>query len=444
MRRTIIIVVVVLVVAAVLAVGVLAMCTGDENSTSSRRWAAELIESYYYEDVGEIDYRIMEIEEMVDAYLDRYSAYYTYDEYMSEYYSNAGVKAGIGVVVSNSPSGVVVSEVYGNSPAYKAGLRKGDVIEYLKRGSSSARINFDDASALVSILSTFSTDEVIHLYVADSDEPIDVSRAAFQASYVFMSTGAADFSVEYDDEGEASLCETPSVEHSYLPENAAYIQITEFYGNADTELGMMLEKFYELEMDTVILDLRNNGGGYMSVLQGMASYFIDEEDVVTYADYRNTSSDNVTEYYPTKTDVDVKVDPDTDIYVLANLGTASASEALIGMLVSYDFVPYENVFISSFSDDYLEYSGNSEKNGRTYGKGIMQQSFMNSRTGEVLKLTVATLYWPDGKKTCIHDRGLSEEDGCRLSEAAWTVTRGDEELKGVAKEIFGESGAGPN
>ncbi|MCD8201513.1 MAG: S41 family peptidase [Clostridia bacterium] len=435
-KRTLTVVAIVLVVALVLGVGVLAICTGDENSTSSQKWVAETIQNYYYEDVGDIDYRNTSIEEMVGL-LDQYSEYYTYDEYMSVYYSNAGIKSGIGIAVSDWPDGgALVNEVYGDSPAYKAGLRKGDIVEQITAyGNFGNWHEVGGASDLIETLAGYGTDTDVYIYTKDSGT-LTMRKAAYTASYVFMYTNETGYSIEYDDDYEPSVVECASDAIEYLPDNSAYIQILEFYGNADAELGMMLEKFYELEYDTIYLDIRNNGGGYMSVLQGMASYFIGDDDPVTYAEYREGTSytEDETVYLPVKPDdgPDVRVSDDTTIYVLANNSTASASEALLGMLISYGFVEYEDVFISSYPREYLEMFGKEDKNERTYGKGIMQKSVMNGRTGEVLKLTVATLVWPDGE-TCIHDRGLTEEDGCRIVKAGWSVTRGDEELRSVVE-----------
>ena len=125
--------------------------------------------------------------------------------------------------------------------------------------------------------------------------------------------------------------------------------------------------------------------------------------------------------------------------MLANGGTASASEALIGAMICYGALDYENIFLSQYSDEYkswLKKTGQELKDARTYGKGIMQSTFENAFTGEALKLTTAKIFWPDGK-TSIHDRGVLLSDGCRAASAAWQHTKGDEELKGVVAQITG-------
>ena len=97
----------------------------------------------------------------------------------------------------------------------------------------------------------------------------------------------------------------------------------------------------------------------------------------------------------------------TSVYVLADCGTASASEALIGALISHEVIDFQDVFISKIDSSL---ASGSTKNGTTYGKGCMQSIIPNERTGEALRLTTALIYWPNGK--CVNDAPLSTSDGC--------------------------------
>ena len=85
----------------------------------------------------------------------------------------------------------------------------------------------------------------------------------------------------------------------------------------------------------------------------------------------------------------------TQVYVLANVNTASASEALIGAMLDYGTITYSSIFLT-------------EINGaaRTYGKGIMQVTYQNAFTGEAVKLTTSTLRWPTSDY-CIHETGIT-------------------------------------
>ena len=130
----------------------------------------------------------------------------------------------------------------------------------------------------------------------------------------------------------------------------------------------------------------------------------------------------------------------TKVSVLADNGTASASEALLGVLIDNGVIDYGDVYISEFSDRYLDFTGTRAKNGRTYGKGIMQTTFVRPFTGEALKLTTAKIYWPKGV-TSIHDVGLSAADGenkCNAVYTDWDVTYGDLQLAEAVKMIYAD------
>ena len=101
---------------------------------------------------------------------------------------------------------------------------------------------------------------------------------------------------------------------------------------------------------------------------------------------------------------------------------------MIGILVSYGILDYENIFLSA-------YEGATPK---TYGKGIMQSVFTNYVTGEALKLTVAGIYWANGKT--IHGTGLTvTEHGCTAAPAGDRIVNVgyDDELNPVIDKIRG-------
>lgn len=128
---------------------------------------------------------------------------------------------------------------------------------------------------------------------------------------------------------------------------------------------------------------------------------------------------------------------DIDVYILANGSTASASEALAGVLVSYGIAGYGDIYISEYSQEYLSAMGltaEEAKSGRTYGKGIMQTTY-EYVTGEALKLTTHQIYWPNGES--IHDKGLSQSDGCNLVSAPLPLSGDGEELRLAVGMIYG-------
>ncbi len=107
-------------------------------------------------------------------------------------------------------------------------------------------------------------------------------------------------------------------------------------------------------------------------------------------------------------------------------------------MVCYGALEYKNIFLSDYSAEYTDWLKSNKqevKTAQSFGKGIMQSTFINQSTGEALKLTTAKIYWPDGK-TCIHDVGLTEKDGCTVvKDVKWQHTKDDEELERVIDAI---------
>lgn len=396
----------------------------NTSTSSSLKWALDIIESKYYEDI-EGDMTEVAIDAIVDTYLDQYSEYYTAEEYQALVASNEGNKTGLGITYSFvEGSGVLINYVLGNSPAWNSGLRAG---EYLTGGSLGGEtVTFEASTDFTSLVNGAETGEEITFYSADC--AYTMAKSSYTASYAYLCTNETAWTIQYDTKGNYSLVESADDKIEFLPDGCGYIKLLQFYGNAAEEFGYLLQKFYELDCSVLYLDLRSNGGGYVKVMQKISGYFVPSGSEVMKAVYKDGSEDIS---YAKTTGVDVSVSDDTAVYVLANSGTASASEALMGVLISYGVIDYEDIYISYYGGDYISWLGTDAKNGKTYGKGIMQETIVNASTGEALKLTTAKIYWPNGK--CIHDTGLTAEDGCTMAEASWVVTRTDGELKYVVQ-----------
>jgi len=355
--------------------------------------------------------------------LDDYSAYYTAEEYAEVLKNNAGEKSGIGITTNFiKDRGAYVVGVSGNSPAFKANVQVGDVFT-AGQAVGAERVEFKSAADFSGFVSARTTGEKFTLFTENGS--YELSKEEYAASYAVMFTSKAEYGFCYG--GEENYYYRLTEKMNYLPEDAAYIKLSQFYGNAADEVGYLVSKFNQENKSKLIFDLRNNGGGYVSVMQNMAGYFLSNGDYsreAMIAEYKDGSRDVFGwKKYSEKS----ALKEGTEVYVLANSGTASASEALIGVLVSYGVVKYENIIISDFTENYLNWAGANAKTARSYGKGIMQSTFRNDLTGEAFKLTTARILWPNGK--CIHGVGLSAADGCRLAPADWTATADDAELK---------------
>jgi carboxyl-terminal processing protease len=186
-----------------------------------------------------------------------------------------------------------------------------------------------------------------------------------------------------------------------LNDETAYIRLTQFGGNAGTAFKKVMALFKAESKKNLILDLRENGGGYLDVMREIASYFCkgatEKKPIVAVADFGEKkqvykATDNLyNEYFSNE----------SRICVLADSGTASASEALIGCMLDYGAVGYGDVCLA-------------ERNGvaKTYGKGIMQATYFVGAQKDAIKLTTAEILWPISE-TSIHTRGILPQDGAK-------------------------------
>lgn len=400
------------------------------KEVSSYEWALKTIKDYYYFGEPDIGYTETSLKAIADIYLDRYSEYYTKEEYAEVQKSNAGSKSGIGISYSFvNGKGVYISKVVGNSSAYESGLRAGDWIKSATAEDGES-VTFTSSASFSDFIS--STGDGVNIVLESDSGSFTVKKKEYTATYTYMSTNSMGWTVNLEN-GLPAVA--PELALNYLPDKCAYIRLDQFYGTAASEFYKLVEQFNSSHCTSLILDLRSNGGGYVSIMQEIAGCFAGGRSRLAMLSRDKKGGE---ERFNCKkvTDERYRIGSDVEVFVLANAGTASASEALIGAMVCYDALEYENIFLSQYGEEYINWlypTGQDIKNGRTYGKGIMQTPFTNSRTGEVLKLTTAQIFWPD-TVTSIHDKGITEDGDCYMHKctpvpAEWEWTKGDKELQ---------------
>ncbi|MDE7083275.1 MAG: hypothetical protein K2O89_06220 [Clostridia bacterium] len=429
------------VLAVILTVAAFAFSgCGLMTASNTERWVIKTIKDnyYYYDEMDKDGLEDLSVSEIVKR-LDIYSEYYTPEELLALVKDNSGEKAGVGISYiyveegkcSIYPEGgCLLVMVVGNSPAEKAGLKKGQL---LVGGSYNGQtVRFDTQNAIADFIDPIAEGASFTL-TASTGESYTVSKQNYNASYMFMATNASAWTATFNGQGEVNGIaevqdsETRAIE--YLPDGAAYVSMSQFYGQAADEFGYMVKEFTNQHCTSLILDLRDNGGGYVDVMLDMAGYFAPSSKLAMTARDRNGKE---TKSYSVNHGNNLLPDG-TTVYVLANSGTASASEALIGFLISYGVLDYGNIFLSDYSEEFLSWAGEDYKTAQSYGKGIMQTTFTNWLTHEALKLTTAKIVWPNGK--CIHGEGVTEAAGCRTVEAEWLVTPSDTELQRIIEMI---------
>lgn len=395
-------------------------------SSNAEDWVRRTIQSYYYRFDGDYssisDLDGLSVAQMMEK-LDPYSDFYTADEYAAIYADNSGSKSGVGITYTYENSGVLIRSVVGNSPSKKAGLKAGDIV--ISGSAGEERVQFTKSSDFSDFVNRRATGENFNLYLKDGNF-VTLAKTEYTASYASMYTNKCSYEIEYTGK-ESRIVKNTEQGIPQLPEGAAYIYLSQFYGGAADEIAMLVSVFNQNNCTSLILDLRDNGGGYVDLMSRIGGRFtstVVDSAVSTVAKYKD-GSEYIEYCYGYSQDV---VPAGTDVYLMANYNTASASEALIGVLVSYNILKYENIFLS-------KYEGYEAK---SFGKGIMQSTFKNNSTGDVLKLTVAGIYWANG--VTVHDRGVTVADGCVAAPASDNVVNVgyDDELVPVIEKIISD------
>ena len=343
---------------------------------------------------------------LVNAILDQYSAYYTDEEYKTITQNANGNYGGVGIGFYDDDLSVDI--VYMNSPADRAGLKAGDVfVRAFKNGQDVT--NFLDIDNVMQFVSGLGADEYGYFTVMRGSEEIEVSfkKENYQRSYVYYSDDQMQykfFTVGGKLKGVESSVESSNITAS----DVGYIFLDNFAGDAGEQMEQALNYMESRGKTKLILDLRENGGGYMDVLTTIASYFIYNGGKTRSSVAFSQSKTGMEEYKTDKNRFQNFIDK---MVILANENTASASECLIGAVVNYGDL------VDGISSVIVE--KNSFGVAKTYGKGIMQTTYLLV-SGGAFKLTTAKVLWPD-KTTCIHGVGVTQSMGCTVAENGFAI-----------------------
>lgn len=321
---------------------------------------------------------------MVSALGDKYSQYYTQEEYNEIMDGINGSYVGIGVSLqTNEDNCIVVVKVTEGGPAKKAGIKAGDRIVSVD-GKDVSGSSIDD---VVSMIKTDENDERAITIGIERD-----------------SAGGNTEKLE-----KQVVCEEIKV-ISVTSENygnAGYIKISEFDKETSTQFGVAVENFKNDTIKGLVIDVRNNGGGSLDAAIKMLDELLPEGELITEKSKRD--GDKV--YHSTD-----EKSYNKPIVVLINENSASASEVFAGT---------------------LQARGAAQLVGtKSFGKGIVQTVLSLERScGGGLKLTTAEYFLPGG--VSIHGKGLTPDVEIKLEEEGTTGTGSDNQLKEALKMIQG-------
>ena len=347
--------------------------------------------------------------------LDDYSAYITPAD-LQEFHETIDQEfGGVGMEVALEPQTkqlTVLSPLVG-SPAYKAGIRAGDKL--LRIGQASTQgMSLKDA---VGLLRGKPGDPVALTVLHEGEEkPVEITivRSIIQVDTVWGDTRNADGSWNFFLEGRDRI---------------GYLRISSFTDKTVDELRKALDWLSEHDMRGLVLDLRDDPGGYLKAAVGVCDLLIDSGVIVTTRRRDGRIG---------RTSVASGQGQFTDfpMAVLVNQQTASAAEIVAACLQDH----HRAAIVG----------------GRTYGKGTVQEVIDLEKGCGALKLTTSSYWRPSGKN--IHrppnagveaDWGVSPDEGCKVAltneeQTRWRLWRARRDVfQPAAKNGDGNSGAEP-
>jgi carboxyl-terminal processing protease len=297
---------------------------------------------------------------MMNALGDKHSSYMDPQDFKDANGSLEGSYEGIGAYVDSTTEYLTITSPMPGSPAEKAGLKPGDQVVAID-GEDMTGITAE--AARLKVLGPAGT--VVHLSIFREGEAdlleFDVTRDKID---IASSTG------------------------KMLDGGIAYIQVTTFGEKTTPELLAALKDLMAQKPKGIILDLRNNGGGYLQTAVEVASQFIGDGVVLyeQYGDGSRTTYDVIPGGQATDTSI--------PMVVLINEGSASASEIVAGA---------------------LQDAGRAKLVGVTsYGKGSVQNWIPLSGDNGAVRITIAK--WLTPKERTIHEIGLTPDVEVKMTE----------------------------
>ena len=347
-----------------------ASSSSDDKLTKSLKNIKSILKKYYLNDIDEDKAIDGAIEGYVSSLGDQYTEYIPKDE-MEDYTQNLmGNYVGIGIYMSQNTKDntIVVLTPIKYSPAEEAGILPGDIIkkindvEYTGENMTAAANNIKGAEG---------TKVKLEIQRGQEIKTFEITRKKITTNPVIAEK---------------------------LDNNIGYLEVTSFDENTAENFKSKYEELKAQGIDSLIIDLRNNGGGLVEEALKIADYIVPKgkELLVT------VDKDGKEKVEKSKEDVLI----DMPIVVLVNKNSASSSEILAGALKDLN----EATIVGT----------------TTYGKGVIQQ-FLTLRDGSGLKVTVEEYYTPN--RTKINGVGIEPNEKIELPETITnplTVERKDD------------------
>lgn len=309
----------------------------------------------YYQDVETDDLLEGAAQGLLYGVGDPYTFYYTAEDFAEMWEEDEGEYAGIGIQISASylTNICTVSRVFDNGPAHEAGVLKGDIL-YKVEDMYVDAYNLQDA---VDIMRGIPGTDVNVVFLRGGEElSFTLTRAKISVN---------------------------RVESTMLEDGIGYIYLYDFAGDCAVKFEAALNDLVDRGAKGIIIDLRDNPGGWTADAESIADLFMDK-GVIYYLEYR----DGQREYAYSKNGK-----TDVQLVVLMNQYSASSSEILCGAL--------------------KDRAGATVVGVQSYGKGIVQAVVgLSDQSG--MQVTIAQYFTPNGNK--VHQVGITPDVEVQLPE----------------------------
>ena len=310
----------------------------------------------------------------LSSYDDKYTVYYTADEYKKLMESTSGKFYGVGALCSiNESGGVMVLDAFEDGPAYKAGVRDGDVV-----------IKVDDTDITGMDLSS-----AVALIKGDKGTQVNLTIVRDDKTFVF--------SIIRDE------IITKTVDYKMMENSIGYIQISQFDEVTTEQFKEALTDLNNQGLKGLIVDIRSNPGGLLNVVVDIVDEII-PKGLIVYTDDVNGNRKE----YNGSSDNEITV----PMAVLVDGNSASAAEIFAGAVQDYG----KGKIIGT----------------QTFGKGIVQ-TIQPLTDGSAIKYTIAQYYTPKGQ--VIQGNGVTPDMVVELPKDATEDLQLDAALEYVKGEL---------
>lgn len=327
----------------------------------------------YYDKVNKEELIDAGIKGMINYLDDPYATYFDGTSSTNFNQTLEGNYEGVGIEVTLDNNKVKITKVFADTPAKKAGIKVGDYITKVNGES----VNGKSLSDVVSLIKNAKNKEVEITITRDNQEKaMKVTRTTVDMPYTSSKV--------YEENGK----------------KIGYLKIEMFSNNITKQVKKELESLKKKNIDKLVIDVRDNPGGYLTQVTEILSLFMTKKDVI----YQLQTKNNKEKVYSTSS----KATYSYPVVVLINENSASASEILA----------------SAFKETY-----NAEIVGvNSYGKGTVQKTG-DLNNGDTIKYTVQKWLTPRGN--WINEKGVTptKEVKLELKENETLTEDNDNQLK---------------